>query len=306
MFDVITIGSATVDVFMKSSQFHLQHAAEGVLLCQEYGGKLDIDHFEMQSGGAGTNTAVGFARLGFHTAAVVEIGQDVLAQVVWDELRREKVVTDFVISEKTEQTAVSVLLVSGDGGRSALTHRGAASMLEARDLPWEALTHTRWVHLSNVGGNKELLLQLFDHLKPSLVGVSWTPGSKELEMIAAGQIQVSAIVCDILVVNKEEWQVVAEQQSKILNQVPYVIITDGRNGGQLYIKGQYDYQYQIQEVQVVQETGAGDAFATGYVAGHLLGRPPHECCDWGVRNSASVVKHMGAKTGLLRRAEFGM
>ena len=70
---------------------------------------------------------------------IVEIGQDLMVQLVFDELKRERVSTDFVISEKSEQTAVSVLLISGDGGRAALTRRGAASHLEARDIPGEAL-----------------------------------------------------------------------------------------------------------------------------------------------------------------------
>ena len=77
MHDVTTIGSATVDIFMKSPAFHLQPTSEGVLLCQEYGGKIDIEDFFWQSGGAGTNTAVGFSRMGFRSAAIVEIGKDV-------------------------------------------------------------------------------------------------------------------------------------------------------------------------------------------------------------------------------------
>src|SRR5258708_25008866 len=109
MHDVITIGSATVYIFMKSDQFHLQQSDGGVLLCQEYGSKIDISEFEIQSGGAGTNTAVGFSRMGFKTAAVVEIGKDFLAQVIYDELTREHVNTLYVVSEKSEKTAVSVL-----------------------------------------------------------------------------------------------------------------------------------------------------------------------------------------------------
>src|SRR5260221_3100232 len=112
MHDVLTIGSATVDMFMKSKDFDLEPTDEGVLLWQEYGGKLDIDTFEVQSGGAGTNVAVGLQRLGFQTAAVVEIGKDMFGQMVWDDLKREHVDTSFVVAEKSEHTAVSVLLIS--------------------------------------------------------------------------------------------------------------------------------------------------------------------------------------------------
>ncbi len=306
MFDIITIGSATADIFMKSAQFHLQPTSDGVLLCQEYGGKIDVDQFELQSGGAGTNTAVGFSRLGFKTATVVEIGKDVFAQVIWDDLKREKVNTDYVVAEKTEETAVSALLISAEGGRSALTHRGAASMLEARDLPWDVLNQTRWIHLSNVGANMELLSQLFTFLQKSSVGLSWNPGRKELELLAEHKLQVDHLACDILVMNKEEWQIVQSVQHHLLQKISQVIVTDGRRGGELYLKGQYQFHYTCPEIEVVQETGAGDAFTVGFVSAHLLGKDPQECSLWGVKNAASVVKHMGAKTGLLRLRDFGL
>lgn len=304
MHDVITIGSATVDLFLKSSQFHLQPAEAGVLLCQEYGGKLDIEDFFMQSGGAGTNTAVGFRRMGFQTAAVAEIGKDLFAQVVWDDLKRENVDTQFIVAEKAEQTAFSALLISGDGGRSALTHRGAASMLEPRDVPWEALRQTRWIHLSNCGGNVELLSQIFEHLKSSLVGLSWNPGSKELQLLAEGKLQVSEVQCDILIVNAEEWQVLEPVQAEVLKQIQQIVVTDGKKGGQLYLKGQYQHHFDSIQVPVVQETGAGDAFCVGFVSAHLMGQTPVVACEWGIKNSAGVIQHMGAKTGLLTRKDF--
>ena len=304
MHDMITIGSGTVDIFMKSPQFHLQPAVQGVLLCEEYGGKLDIDEFEIQSGGAGTNTAVGFTRMGFKTAAVVEIGKDTFGQIVWDELKREHVDTEYVITEKSERTAVSVLLISQEGGRSALTYRGASAQLEARDLPWEALKHTRWVHLSNISGNKELLLRLFDHLHQGSSGLSWNPGKKELQLLAERQLSIEHIPCDIFIVNKEEWSLITEVQTEMRQHIPLIVITDGKRGGVVYTKGEYEFSYTVEPIQVSQETGAGDAFIIGFVSAHLLSLPLPECCEWGKRNSASVVKKMGAKTGLLTRRDI--
>lgn len=309
MHDIITIGSGTVDIFMKSAEFHLQKTGDGVLLCEQYGGKLNVEELEIQSGGAGTNTAVGFSRMGFKSAAIVEIGKDMFGQVVWDELKREHVDTQFVVTEKSEQTGVSVLLISGDGGRSALTHRGAAGQLEARDIPWQALADggTRWVHLSNVMGNKELLLRLFDNISHSLVGLSWNPGHVELEMLAKKELLPAHIPCDIFMVNKEEWeQVGAEVQPQIMHHFANVVITDGQHGGEVFVQGQYSLHYTVIPVPVVQETGAGDAFLTGYVSAHLLGRMPEECCEWGKRNAASVVQNMGAKKGLLHRRDFSL
>ncbi|MBW7955297.1 carbohydrate kinase family protein [Patescibacteria group bacterium] len=306
MHDITTIGSATVDIFMKSPEFQLEKADKGVLLCQEYGGKIDIEDFFWQSGGAGTNTAVGFARMGFKTAAVVEIGKDIFGQCVYDELRKDNVDTGFVVSEVGEQTAVSTIMISSQGGRSILTHRGASGMLEARDIPWELLQNSRWIHLSNVSANTELIFQLFDNVRSSLIGMSWNPGKKELELIASGKIRPEHIPCDILMMNKEEWEILKDVQEMLLDTIEQVVITDGKKGGHVYMKHHYDYEYKAGDVQAVQETGAGDAFLVGYVSAHLLGKDIEECCQWGVKNSGSVITHMGAKTGLLHRRDFSM
>jgi len=306
MHDVITIGSATVDIFMKSPEFHLQPSNEGVLLCQEYGGKIDIEDFFWQSGGAGTNTAAGFARMGFRTAAVVEIGKDIFGQFVIDELKKEHVDPNYVVAESAEQTAISAVLISSQGGRSILTHRGASGMLEARDIPWEQLQESRWVHLSNVSANTELLFQLFDQVRRNSVGLSWNPGRKELQLIAEGKIQAEHIPCDILMMNKKEWEVVSDVQDQLLDAVDQIVITDGKHGGHVYMKHHYDYQYAASGVPSVEETGAGDAFLVGFVSAHIIGKNIEESCRWGIKNASSVIQQMGAKTGLLNRRDLSM
>ncbi len=304
MLDVITIGSATADIFMKSSEFHLQKSAQGVQLCQNYGEKINIDDCLVTSGGAGTNTAVGFARLGFHTACVVEIGKDHFAQLVEDDLRRDKVELKFVISEKSENTALSVLLISGDGERTALTHRGASSKLEPRDMPWSALKETRWVHLSNVAGNMELLTSLFSHLSNGLAGLSWNPGSNELKLLNRKTLRIEQIPVSIFFVNSSEWEMIDNVHKDILSHVPIVVVSHGKDGGVVYSHQNYQLQYEGKKVVTVQDTGAGDAFCTGFVAAHLFGLTQHDCIEWGKRNAASVVSHMGAKKGLLRKHEI--
>jgi sugar/nucleoside kinase (ribokinase family) len=291
---------------MKSPDFHLKPSNDGVLLCQEYGSKIDVKDFFWQSGGAGTNTAAGFARMGFRTAAVVEIGKDVFGQCVYDELQKEHVDSNFVVQESGEQTAVSTILISTQGGRSILTHRGASGMLEARDISWELLQNSRWVHLSNVSANTELLFQLFDHVRSSMIGLSWNPGHRELCLIAEGKIQAEHIPCDILMVNKEEWEIVKAVQPQLMEAIGQIVVTDGANGGHIYMKHHYDYKYEASKVPSIEETGAGDAFLVGFVSAHIIGKDVEEACRWGVKNASSVIQQMGAKTGLLRRRDFSM
>ena len=55
---------------------------------------------------------------------------------------------------------------------------------------------------------------------------------------------------------------------------------------------------------MVDSTGAGDAFGSGFVAGLMLGKPIEEAVEWGKKQAASVVEHIGAKKGLLTRDQI--
>jgi sugar/nucleoside kinase (ribokinase family) len=302
MFQVITIGSALVDIFVHSQQFQSKPSAEGQLLCQLYGDKVDVESFRVYTGGGATNTAVGFKRLGFQTAVVCELGRDDFAKIILSDLQREQVSTQLVVAEKKEQTGGSVVLVGQDGGRTVLVHRGAASQLDTYDVPFFWLTQTRWVHLSGISGRVETLQKIFQLLKRNHeVGLSWNPGKAELDLISSGQLVCSEIPCQIFVVNQEEWTQVAAKQAEILQAFSQVIITAGKAGGQIYLDGKPTWSFSGQTIAAVDETGAGDAFVTGYVAAHLLGLPPQTSVAWGVHNAGSVVNYYGAKVGLLDR-----
>lgn len=303
MFDVITIGTALVDIFIRSTQFQVEKVDESVMLCQHLGEKIEVDSFQVTTGGAASNTAVGFARLGFEVAAVAETGRDTFAKVVTEDLEREEVDTRFVIRERREQTGGSVILVGQDGGRTIMVHRGAASQLDVYDLPRQALLETGWWHLSSIAGRLPVLQHLFMLAKLHQKKVSWNPGKAELKLLAHKQLSVPEICCEVFILNKEEWQLVSELHEELKAQVPLIVVTDGARGGVVYHDNQ-QLEYEAHKVASVDDTGAGDAFATGFVAALLNGRDPVTAARWGVENASSVIKHVGAKPGLLTEAQL--
>src|SRR6185369_2587065 len=105
MFDVVTIGAATVDLLMKSSKFQMADKDGSVLLCEKLGEKIEIEHAAISTGGAATNTAVGFARMGFQVACITEVGTDFAGDMVLHDLKEEGVDVSLLISERSEQTA---------------------------------------------------------------------------------------------------------------------------------------------------------------------------------------------------------
>ena len=77
--DVLTIGAAVRDIFVRSTHFERirdAHAPEGWDSCFPMGAKIDVEELNIETGGGATNAAVTFANWGFQTACVSRIGKD--------------------------------------------------------------------------------------------------------------------------------------------------------------------------------------------------------------------------------------
>lgn len=297
MLDTLSIGSATLDIFLRADSFNTSQRSGSDFLLIEEGSKHDVSEFAMQSGGGATNTAVGWSRLGLRAGVIAELGKDMAADVVLRELEKENVDLSFVVQEKNEQTAVSVLLISADGSRTAITARGAASMLTVGDVDWQKV-QAHWLHISSIG-NLPVIKRAAQHCRDRRIRFSWNPGGKELKAIEDGSLHVTEIRPNLFYVNEEEAQRVEKAGYKLEQCGEIVIVTNGRHGGRWYEHGRW-FEFSVEKVKVVQETGAGDAFLTGVVAGYLHDRRTVQAIEWGKREAQSVVQSMGAKTGLLR------
>ena len=93
MYDVITVGSATLDVFAKTRFSELikiiDPKGETDLIAFPSGSKILVDELEFTTGGGGTNTAVAFSRLGHKVAFVGKLGQGTNSEFINKDLKKE-------------------------------------------------------------------------------------------------------------------------------------------------------------------------------------------------------------------------
>lgn len=295
--DIISIGSAVLDLIFKSDQF-VPHTVDGdLMLCEVYGGKANVQEAALSSGGSATNTAVGFARMGLHASVIAELGSDTQAQVIVDELMREKVDTSLLIEESGEQTGMSAVLVASDGSRSAMTFRGAAHMVSPQDIPFDRIKSVPWIHLGSIG-NPDLIRQIFLFCRENKISLSWNPGMSELQDIVKNSVGDFEKSCTVLCINDQEFAAVSDKKAFLEELTDILVITKGKKGGEVIQHGK-SQSYTSPTVTAVCELGAGDAFITGFVGALAKKHPIETAIDWGVKNAASVVTHLGAKKGLL-------
>ena len=141
MLDVITIGSATRDVFFKSEDFETRKHADsptGIEQCFPLGSKIAIKELVFTTGGGATNTAVTFTRQGLKTGCVSMVGNDFNGKEIIKELKQERV-KSFVTVHKDDLTAYSVILVHPNAERTILSYKGEGQHLNLQEIKWKTI-----------------------------------------------------------------------------------------------------------------------------------------------------------------------
>ena len=305
MYDVVTVGSATVDVFVDTDSGLIKiktKKEEEELIAYPSGGKQLIKKLTFLTGGGGTNTAVAFSRLGHKVGYLGKLGNDTNAKIVLDFLKKEKV--DFLGTQGGDMTGYSVILDSIEHDRTILTYKGAIDTLKFSEINLRKLK-TKWFYFSAlVGKSFRILEELSDFAKKHKIKIAFNPssylaekGSKYLEQVLKNTT--------ILVLNKEEAELIVGKGEvrdllwKLHVLGPNIIvITDSKNGCYCYHNKKF-YHIVAHKINVVEATGAGDSFAAGFLAGIIKKDNVKFALELGLVNAESVIMHKGAKDGLL-------
>ncbi len=310
-FKIVCFGSAFVDVYLQSPDFKIVRAGSsptGVALCEVYGGKIPVSKMVTTTGGGATNTSVGFERLGLQTAALCCVGEDHWGLFIRKNLQREGVSLLYVQESKIA-TSYSTILVSEDGGRSALIYRGASNELKWQKVDWDKLD-ADWFYVSSLGGDFDLLTKIVRSAQEKKIKIAVNPGSQEISKL--NKLKPFLKYVAVLIVNMQEAAKLTEHLPKnekeifsdlIKLKIPIVAVTEGRKGAKL-ITGRKVTAMPAIKVETVEETGAGDGFASGFMAGIVDGVRPQEALKMGLINGASVVTQFGPKAGLLFAPEM--
>lgn len=302
MFDVISIGAATADILIKSE--NIRESSRFISL--KSSSKNEVSESLICSGGGATNSATTFSRLGLKSALVSLIGTDPLSLYIKNDLETEKINMDFLVINKKEATDFSVVLVASNGTRSILTNRGK-TRLETKNIPWSKLK-TKFLYLTSLEGNLSLLEEIIGFAKENNIKISFNPGMRELSQ--RRELIPLLKHLDFLLLNRQEAEILSDLDhkdpnfwNKLKTFSPLIAVTNGRLGAKILSPSE-TYYSPIINTNPVDETGAGDAFGSAFVAALIYNHSLPDCLEWGIKNSASVVSALGAKNGILKYSQI--
>ncbi|MEO8882697.1 MAG: adenosine kinase [Devosia sp.] len=313
-FDVLTIGNAIVDVIapidrdfltregMSEGIMHLVDADRSAYLYDRMpAGKRQI------SGGSAANTAAGVASLGGRAAFIGKVADDDLGDVFADDLKRTGV--QYGVSRLSDgpATARSMILISPDGERTMNTYLGACHQLTTADIKedeiggaivtymegflWDPAEAKKAFVMAAHYAHKHERATSFTLSDPFCVG---RYREEFLDLIRSKTI-------DYVLGNIEELKSLYETDNlgaavqAIAKDAELAAITMGADGAMVVHNGEITTVPAYAIDRVVDATGAGDLFASGFLLAIARGQEFESALKLGCLSASEVISHIGAR-----------
>jgi sugar/nucleoside kinase (ribokinase family) len=315
MFDVITLGSATRDIFFitdKGDVFNDPENLHRTLIAFEFGDKVEIENVYITDGGGACNTATAFARLGLKTKALMRVGDDESGEVIVRELDKDGGDSSAITFDKKLRTGISAIIIDKNSGeRTVLFYPGANLSMEINDI--SILDDTKWLYIAPLTAEKpiQMLPQVCNLVKDKNTKIAFNPSSRQLSM---GYESMKCILkcSSVLIVNLLEAEklvssylnesVVFEPEELLTylqKMGPDTCVLTLSSKGSIAISGGQIFKQPAADGKSVDTTGAGDAFSSTFVAGLNVGYSIPKSLKLASLNAASVISRFGAQEGLL-------
>jgi len=305
-FDVICIGAALVDMVARVERHPIEDD------------EVFVSDLKLMSGGAAANTAYACATLGLNTAFVGKIGlNDTFGAKIISDFNNVKVATKLIKYSKENGTGSAYVALNKDGDRRIYAHSGAANYLSKEDIIEEELINTKVLFLSSLK-NFEPFIKAAKIGKNHDIPVIMNPGMLIIDQ-GIENIETLLELVDILILSQREFITLMKIKDTELNieanlikindlfkfGIKIIIITMGKNGATLISQPQSEIIPAIKVDEVIDTTGAGDAFSAGFIYGFAQNQS-YQFKDMknnvkcGNIVAGNCIQKLGARNGILK------
>jgi ribokinase len=291
-FDVIGFGALNVDTLIKVDKIA---RAEEESFIQDY---------TEACGGSAANTMVGLARLGCKVGFIGKVANDREGKLQIDWFKTEGVDTGGIIQAEKGKSGMVLGFVDRKGARALYINSGVNDLIEPREMKWEYVSQTRFLHLSSFVGEKSFRAQkkLVGSL-PDDVKISFDPGSVYAQK---GFAAVEPLIRSsyVMMPNAGELELLTGETeypkgaARLIEMGVKIVAVKLGDKGCYVTDGQERKTIHPFKVKVVDTTGAGDAFNAGFLYGLIHDKTLAECGQLGNFVAAQSVTKMGARAGL--------
>ena len=305
---IIGIGNAIVDVICKVDDKFLKVSGltkSTMKLVDESELQKVISHLKIEetvSGGSVANSIVGLSQQGNNVGFIGKVSDDDFGDKYEQGLKNERV--NYIYKKKKEvvPTGTCLILVTPDSERTMVTFLGTAGKISENDIDTSAIESSELLFLEGYlwdeGEPRKAFDKAIKHSKKVAMSLS------DLFCVERHKTHFLQLVqnkIDITFANEQE--ILSLIKANSLNDViefskktqKLVVVTRGEKGA-LVIKGNETYECPAKKgLNVVDLTGAGDLFASGFLHGLINKMPLKKCLEKGTEMSSKIIQIFGAR-----------
>ena len=311
-FDVLSIGNAIVDVLARVDEpFLAKHQlAKGMMrLIDEATAEelfADMGPATVISGGSAGNTAAGIASFGGRSAYFGKIKQDQMGELFGHDLRAQGVHFDSARAVNGPATARSFILVTPDGERTMNTYLGACVNLTVADIVPEIVSGSAVTYMEGYLWDRPEAKEAF----VKAAAIARKAGRKTAITLSDSFcvdrhrdsfLDLIRNQIDIVFANEAEITSLYQTQDfstalELAAEDCEVAVLTRSEKGCVVVSGDRLHTVPAHPIKkLVDATGAGDLFASGFLYGYTHGKPLDHCARLGALAAAEVISHIGAR-----------
>jgi len=310
--DFMAVGDIVTDAFIQMSDVRIDTDPDPQDLgsdeiCFRLGDKIPFDDVVVVPAvGNSPNAAVSASRLGLKSGLVTDLGDDIYGKECLWQLEKEAIdLRNVRIHEQKKSNYHYVLRYQAERTILVKHQKYDYSFPNIDPAP-------KWLYLSSLAENslpyhEEIENYLESHPETKL---AFQPGTFQISL-GYKNLERMYKVSELFFCNKEEARKILETESTDITELlrmmhdlgpRTVVITDGPGGAFTFDGNEMWSMPMYPDPKTpVDRTGAGDSFSSTFTSALALGKSIPEALEWGPVNSMSVVQHIGAQEGLLRR-----
>jgi ribokinase len=264
---------------------------------------------EDHPGGSAANTAVGLSRLGISTGYIGKLATDDEGKLLLKNFMDEGVEINGIINAPQGRSGVVTGFVDQIGERTLYVDPGINDTLIFEEIQFDYLSTIDFLHLTSFVGQKPFDAQIRIVNNLSSTKISFDPG----EIYVRKGINALRPIINrsyVLFLNEKELEILTKKEiedgalSLLDEGVKIVFVKRGKKG--CYVTNRdVDYYIDPCEVNVIDTTGAGDAFCAGALFGLMNNKKIDECGRIGNFVASCCISHVGARNGLPKLEELG-
>lgn len=295
-FDVIGFGALNLDKLYRVDRIAREEEESFILSMSE------------APGGSAANTIVGLARLGARTGFIGKVANDHEGQLLLDDFRKEGVNTKGIVVTKEGRSGAVSVFVDKNGERALYVHPSVNDTLSFEEVNLGYAKQTGLLHLTSFGEKpfqaQKRLIEELDNYRISLDPgeIYARKGLAELKPIIERCYVVMPNESEVKLLTDKGWR---EGANQLLREGADTVAVKLGEKGCYVTDGSKSHVVQPYKTEVVDTTGAGDAFCAGFLYGLIKKKGLYECGRLGNFVASKCITKVGARTGLPRANKLG-